>query len=165
RATFDRLLDEADVFFANKRPGYFERHGLDAETLCAKKPGLVHASVLLHGDRGPWANRPGFDEIGAAVTGVFCIEGTPSQPQSPPIIPICDNVRGWLGTVGILEALRRRSTEGGSYRVTVSLTRTVLWLLSLGIFEKSYAQATAGSTDEPTYVAPPLFPPDTPLGT
>ncbi len=89
---------------------------------------------------GPWQNRPGLDEIGAAVTGLFCIEGTPTEPRSPPIIPICDNVMGWLGTVGVLAALRRRAIEGGSYRVTVSLSRTVLWLLSLGIFDKDYAR-------------------------
>jgi hypothetical protein len=64
---------------------------------------------------------------------------------------------GWLGTTGILTALRRRAIEGGSYRVTVSLTRTVLWLLSLGIFDKAYAKATAGSSDEHTYIAPDLF--------
>ena len=52
RATFDRLLKDADVFFSNKRPGYLERHGLDAEELCAKKPGLIHARVVLHGERG-----------------------------------------------------------------------------------------------------------------
>lgn len=165
RAAFDRLLEDADVFFANKRPGYLERNGLDAETLCARKPGLIHATVLLHGATGPWSNRPGFDEIGAAVTGLFCIEGTPTQPKSPPIIPICDNVVGWLGSVGVLEALRRRAQDGGSYRVTVSLTRTVLWLISMGIFDKAYARAIAGSTDEHTHVTPDLFTAETPLGT
>jgi crotonobetainyl-CoA:carnitine CoA-transferase CaiB-like acyl-CoA transferase len=165
RARFDHLLKDADVFFANKRPGYLERNGLTAEELCATKPGLIHAKVNLHGDTGPWSNRPGFDEIGAAVSGVFCIEGTPTFPKSPVIVPICDNVVGWLGTVGILEALRRRATEGGSYRVVVSLTRTVLWLLSLGIFDKEYAAATAASSDEHTYVAPDLFTAETPLGT
>jgi len=165
RAKFDELLKDADVFFANRRPGYLERNGLDAETLCAKKAGLIHAQVLLHGDRGPWKNRPGFDEIGAAVAGVFTIEGTLTHPTSPPIIPIVDNVVGWLGTVGVLAALRRRAVEGGSYRVTVSLTRTVLWLLSLGIFDKAYAQATAGSSDEHAYIAPDLFTAETPLGT
>jgi crotonobetainyl-CoA:carnitine CoA-transferase CaiB-like acyl-CoA transferase len=165
RAKFDLLLKDADVFFANKRPGYLARNGIDAEELCAKKRGLIHASVLLHGATGPWKNRPGFDEIGAAVTGLFCIEGTPTEPKSPPIIPICDNVMGWLGTVGILAALRRRAVEGGSYRVTVSLSRTVLWLLSLGIFDKAYARATAGSSDEHADVAPDLFTAETPLGT
>ena len=165
RAKFDELLKDADIFFANKRPGYLERNGLDAETLSAKKPGLIHAQVLLHGAKGPWKNRPGFDETGAAVTGLFAIEGSLTHPKSPPIIPIVDNVVGWLGTVGILAALRRRAVEGGSYRVTVSLTRTVLYLLSLGIFDKAFAQATAGSSDEHAYVAPDLFTAETPLGT
>jgi len=165
RAKFDRLLKDADVFFANKRPGYLARHGLDAEELYEKRPGLIHANVVLHGEKGPWSNRPGFDEIGAAVAGLFAIEGTPTHPQSPPIIPICDNVVGWLGTVGILAALRKRAVEGGSYRVVVSLTRTVLWLLSLGIFDKAYARATAGSSDEHREIAPELFIAETPMGT
>ena len=165
RAKFDRLLKDADVFFSNRRPGYLEKYGLTAEELSAKKPGLIHAKVVLHGEQGPWSNWVGFDEIGAAVAGVFANEGTLAQPSSPPIIPVCDNVVGWLGTVGILEALRRRAVKGGSYRVVVSLTRTVLWLLSLGIFDKAYAQETAGSTDEHTNVAPDLFTAETPLGT
>ncbi len=165
RAKFDRLLQGADVFFANKRPGYLEKNGLDAEELCARKRGLIHAQVLLHGDKGPWKNRPGFDEIGAAVSGLFCIEGTPAHPRSPPVIPIVDNMVGWLGTVGVLAALRRRAIEGGSYRVTVSLTRIVLGLMSLGIFDRDYAKATAGSSDEHAYVAPDVFTAETPMGT
>src|SRR3984893_15732919 len=164
RAKFERLLKNADVFFSNRRPGYLERYGLTAEELSQKRPGLIHAKVVLHGEQGPWSNRVGFDEIGAAVSGLFSIEGTPTQPKSPPIIPFCDNVVGWLGTVGVLEALRRRATEGGSYRVVVSLTRTVLWLLSMGIFDKVYTRETAGSSEEHTYVPPDVFTADTPLG-
>jgi crotonobetainyl-CoA:carnitine CoA-transferase CaiB-like acyl-CoA transferase len=96
----------------------------------------------------PCKNRPGFDEICGAVSGLSSIEGTPTHPKSPPIVPICDNVVGWLGTVCILAALRRCAVGGGSYRLTVSLTRTLLWLYSLGIFDKACAQATAGSPDE-----------------
>src|SRR5580692_654337 len=164
RAKFDRLLKDADVFFSNRRPGYLERYGLTAEELSEKKPGLIHVKVVLHGEQGPWSNWVGFDEVGAAVSGLFSIEGTPTEPKSPPIIPICDNVVGWLGTIGVLEALRRRATEGGSYRVVVSLTRTVLWLLSMGIFDKAYARETAGSSEQHTYVPPDVFTADTPLG-
>jgi crotonobetainyl-CoA:carnitine CoA-transferase CaiB-like acyl-CoA transferase len=88
-----------------------------------------------------------------------------AKHAQPPIVPIVDNVVAWLGTTGILGALRRRAIEGGSYRVVISLTRTVLWFLSLGIFDKAYAKATAGSTDEHTYIAPDLFTAETPLGT
>ena len=165
RARFNQLLQDADVFFANKRPGFLKKHDLDADTLCQQKPGLIYATVVLHGEKGPWSGRPGFDEIGATVSGLFTIEGSPTRPKQPPIVPICDNVVAWLGTTGILAALRRRAIEGGSYRVVVSLTRVVLWLLSLGIFDKAYAKATAGSTDEHTYIAPDLFTAETPLGT
>ena len=139
-------------------------HSLDA--ISGEESGDVSGfGILLHGDKGPWKNRPGFDEIGGAVSGLFCIEGTLADPKSPPIIPICDNVVGWLGTIGILAALRRRAVEGGSYRVRVSLTRTLLWLYSLGIFDEDYARATAGSSDEHADVAPDLFTAETPLGT
>jgi hypothetical protein len=165
RARFNQLLQDADVFFANKRPGFLKKHDFDADALCEQKPGLIHATVVLHGEKGPWSNRPGFDEIGATVSGLFTIEGSSTRPKQPPIVPICDNVVAWLGTTGILAALRRRAIEGGSYRVTVSLTRTVLWLLSLGIFDKGYARATAGSSDEHAYIPPDLFTAETPLGT
>ena len=110
RAKFDGLLKDADIFFANKRPGYLKSHGLDAEELCAKKPGLIHATVVLHGETGPWSNRHfGFDEIGATVPRVSLpLEGSSPAQKQPPIVPICDNVVGWLGTVGVLAALRTR---------------------------------------------------------
>lgn len=165
RERLDQLLADADVFFANRHPGYLAQKGLTAEELSAKHPGLIHAEVNLHGPSGPWMHRPGFDEIGACVSGLFALEGTLENPKQPPMLPVVDNVVGWLGTIGILAALRRRATEGGSYRVRVSLTKTCLWLMSLGVFDREFAQATAGSTPEHTLVDPDLFTAQTPLGT
>jgi crotonobetainyl-CoA:carnitine CoA-transferase CaiB-like acyl-CoA transferase len=160
----NQLLNDADVFFSNRRPGYQERYGLTADELCSKLPGLIHAKVVLHGETGPWSNRTGFDEVAGAVTGVFALEGTPDNPRLPPTIAVCDYIASWLSSVGIMSALRRRAIEGGSYRVVVSLTGVALWLLSLGIFDKKYAHATAGSSDEQKYVTPDLFTAETPLG-
>jgi crotonobetainyl-CoA:carnitine CoA-transferase CaiB-like acyl-CoA transferase len=76
------------------------------------------------------------------------------------MLPIVDNIVGWFGTVGVLEALRHRAVEGGSYRVRVSLTRVCLWLISLGIFDKELAslinKRTAAAADGAalTQVAP-----------
>jgi crotonobetainyl-CoA:carnitine CoA-transferase CaiB-like acyl-CoA transferase len=161
---FNQLMTDADVFFSNRRPGYQERYGLSADELCTKHPGLIHAKVTLCGETGPWSNRTGYDEVAGAIAGVFALEGTPENPRLTPIKIVCDYIVGWFASVGIMSALRRRAVEGGSYRIVVSLTGVTLWLLSLGIFDKKYAQTTAGSSDEHTYVAPDLFTAETPLG-
>jgi crotonobetainyl-CoA:carnitine CoA-transferase CaiB-like acyl-CoA transferase len=160
----NQLLNDADIFFSNRRPGHQERFGLTADELCSKHPGLIHAKVVLFGETGPWSNRAGFDEVAGAVMGVFALEGTPDNPRLTPIRIVCDYVGGWLASVGIMSALRRRAIEGGSYRVVVSLARVTLWLLSLGIFDKKFALSTAGSSDEHMYVPPDLFTAETPLG-
>jgi len=163
RVKLGELLREADVFFSNRHPGYLEQVGLTADNLVGHR-GLVHAQVLLHGAEGPWANRPGFDEVGACVSGIFALGGTLEDPKQPPMLPIVDNIVGWFGTVGVLEALRRRAAEGGSYRVRVALTRVCLWLISLGVFDKEFAATTAGSVAEHSAIPPTLFTAQTPLG-
>jgi len=160
----NQLLNDADIFFSNRRPGYQERFGLTADELCSKHPGLIHAKVVLFGETGPWSNWTGFDEVAGAVSGVFALEGTPHNPRLTSIRIVCDYIVGWFTSVGIMSALRRRAIEGGSYRVVVSLAGVTLWLLSLGIFDKKYAHATAGSSEEHTYVPPDLFTAETPLG-
>ncbi|MFJ5521245.1 CoA transferase [Streptomyces griseoluteus] len=164
RLRLGRLLAGADVFFSNRHPGYLAQQGLEAEELCVRHPGLIQTEVLLHGPSGPWKLRPGFDEIGAAVSGIFALEGTLEHPSQPPMLPIVDNVVGWLGTIGTLAALRRRACEGGSYRVRVSLTKTCLWLMSLGVFDRDFAHSAVGSTPEHTLIDPDLFTAQTPLG-
>jgi hypothetical protein len=70
----------------------------------------------------------------------------------------------WLTTMGIISALRRRAIDGGSYRVHVSLTRVALWILSLGVFDREYAHATAGVHSNHAYLDPETFTAQTPLG-
>ena len=162
-AKFLDLMGTADVFFSNRRPHYLEGHDLGAERLCRAFPGLIHARVCYAGREGPWSERVGFDTSTAFSLGLACLEGADLAPKLPSVA-INDFVTGWLGTVGILQALKRRAVEGGSYRVTVSLSRTTLWLMSLGIFDKDYARFTAGSSHEHSYPPPDLFSADTPMG-
>jgi crotonobetainyl-CoA:carnitine CoA-transferase CaiB-like acyl-CoA transferase len=171
RAAFDALLADADIFFANRRNGFLQRHGLSAEELCKSHAGLIHASIYFNGEHGIWSKRLGFDVSTGAFAGAYWLEsereddGAVVQPRMTPQIGIIsDYVAAWLETVGILQALKRRAVEGGSYKVSVSLTRVVSWLLSLGIFEKDYARSTANSTDEHAYVDPDPILADTPLG-
>ncbi|MGY2735066.1 CoA transferase [Sphingomonas sp. UYP23] len=164
RAKFMELMAGADVFYANRRPGVLARHGLSAEELCAFRPGLVHTSVVYATEKGPWSDRIGFDVSTGVTMGLFNLEGTDERPTPPPIRVVNDYVAGWLATVGTLQALKRRATEGGSYKVVVSLSKVTLWLMSMGIFDKDFAQAIAGSDDEHTYVAPDQFSAQTPMG-
>ncbi len=164
RADFDRLIQDADVFYINRRPSLVERYGLGHRELCEKKPGLIHAQAIYATEAGPWSKRVGYDVTTGAEWGIFNLEGTDAAPRESQIKIVNDYVSGWLATVGILEALRRRSIEGGSYRVLVSLTRVSLWLLSLGIFDKDYVHRTIGSGDEHSFVDPDLFTAETPCG-
>lgn len=164
RVKFMALMQGADIFYSNRRPGYLDRHGLGAQALCAQNPGLIHTSVVYASEAGPWSDRVGFDVSTGLAMGLHCLEGTDDKPEHPPIGVVNDYVAGWLATVGVLQALKRRAVEGGSYKVVVSLSRVSLWLMSLGIFDKTYARMTAGSTDEHIYVAPDQFTAVTPMG-
>jgi len=70
----------------------------------------------------------------------------------------------WLSAVGAMVALKRRSIEGGSYRVRISLVRLSLWLLEMGLFDKVYAQSIAGTAGDHAYLDPDLFEAQTPRG-
>jgi crotonobetainyl-CoA:carnitine CoA-transferase CaiB-like acyl-CoA transferase len=158
------LLRGADVFFANRRPGYLDRIGLSAQAAAAVRPGIVHATVSLNGESGPWANRIGFDQTAGCLTGMMLLEGADGLPGLPPTMVVNDYIVAWLLTAGIVQALRRRAVEGGSYRVHVSLTRAALWILSLGLFDREYAHEVAGGDGDHAYLDPETFTAQTPLG-
>jgi crotonobetainyl-CoA:carnitine CoA-transferase CaiB-like acyl-CoA transferase len=94
--------------------------------------------VKLNTATGPWSDWMGFDFMAGALTGLFCELGTPDQPAVPHgVNVICDFLTGYLGTMGVQAALMRRATEGGSYRVTVTLSQTVMFELALGLVDKN----------------------------
>ncbi|AHH95864.1 CoA transferase [Kutzneria albida] len=163
-ARVHELLRTADVFYANRRPGLVAGLGLSPERAAEIRPGIIHTTVSLHGERGPWANRVGFDQTAGCVTGMMTLEGTRDQPVLPHIMVVNDYLVPWLATTGIAAALMRRATEGGSYRVHISLTRIALWIISLGVFDKQYAHSVAGTGERHAYLDPETFTAETPLG-
>ncbi|MFJ4930177.1 CoA transferase [Streptomyces sp. NPDC088736] len=174
RARIRELLRGADIFYANRRPGYLEKIGLSAEEAAAVRPGIIHVSIHLAGETGPWAHRVGFDQTAGALTGIMLMEGEDgiaAGPTSTPALPyisvVNDYVLSWLATTGALAALMRRATDGGSYRVTLNLTRIATWILSLGLFDRDYAHATALDPDPASahaYLDPDTFTAETPCG-
>lgn len=163
-ARFRRLVAGADIFFANRRPGLLERLGITSSELARLHPGIVQVDFSIYGAVGPWANRIGFDHTAGGISGVLALEGTVEEPKLPEIFVINDYISSWIGMVGAIAALRRRATEGGSYRVRVSLARVSLWLLQMGIFDKSYASGVAGRAGDHAYPDLDLFEAETPCG-
>ncbi|MFT4125595.1 MAG: CoA transferase [Gordonia sp. (in: high G+C Gram-positive bacteria)] len=162
--TMKELLGGADVFIANRRPDYLVRRGLDAATACAENPGLIHATVNLNGETGPWAGRVGFDQTAGALAGVLINEGENGVPSLPAVPVVNDYITSWFLQLGVLQALMLRAEHGGSFKVTVSLTRTALWMGELGIFDKEYSAEVAGKAPGHEYLAPETFIADTALG-
>lgn len=164
RATLYGLLRDADIFYANRRPGLLTELGVDAGQAFAIRPGLVHVTVSCHGETGPWANRAGFDQVAGTVTGMVAAEGSLEAPKLPPTSIVNDYLVAWLGATGAMAALVRRATEGGGYRVHVSLTRAAMWALTLGLFDWDYVHRAVGSGGEHDLLDPQLFTSLTPLG-
>src|SRR5271154_821275 len=144
KANVDRLLSDAHVVVNNHRDLKLEKLGIDPQELAHTHPGLVHVSVTCYGSSGPWARRGGFDMNGSAVSGLMSIEGSEAEPRLPVTGLINDYITGYMGAVGAAAALVKRATEGGSWHVTVNLTRTAMWCGSLGLVNP----ALAGKDDE-----------------
>ena len=154
------LLPNADVVVNNHRAGSLERRGLEPRQLAERYPGLVYVSVTCYGSTGPWAQRGGFDMNGSAASGLMATEGTEAQPKLPITGLINDYITGYMGAIGAAAALVKRSTEGGSWHVTVSLTRTAMWCGSLGLVDPD----SAGCDDEHSLHEPLPYDAPSPLG-
>ncbi|KAI6308997.1 hypothetical protein MCOR34_007017 [Pyricularia oryzae] len=138
RATLRRLISDADVVLDGYRPGALDRLGLGADycrTLARRRGrGVVVVRENCYGWSGPLAPRSGWQQISDCFTGVAWGMGRflgLDEPVVPPL-PNSDYQTGLAGLVGILAAVDRRATDGGSYVVDVSLNQYNQWLLSLG---------------------------------
>ncbi len=131
RAALDALIDGADVFVQGYRPGVLARRGLDPTGLAARRPGIVTADISCYGPDGPFADRPGWEQLAQATSGIATIQGTVERPQLIPAAA-CDYTTGALAAWGVAEALRRQASEGGSWHVEASLCQTAAWFRRLG---------------------------------
>jgi crotonobetainyl-CoA:carnitine CoA-transferase CaiB-like acyl-CoA transferase len=122
------LVKTADVLVENARPGVADRLGMGYETLRAINPGLVYASISGFGHTGPWAQRPGFDLIAQAMSGVLSATGLPGQEPVKNAIPVGDLGAGLFATYAILSALIGRAKSGAGQFIDASLLEAALGL-------------------------------------
>ena len=132
-AVLRRLVAGADVLVENFRTGGLARLGFGDDELAEINSGLIHLAITGYGATGPDADRPGYDFVIQAASGLMSITGARDEDGGGPTkvgVAIVDVVAGLQAAVGILAALaaRDRGSPGGQ-RVDVSLLASTLAIL------------------------------------
>lgn len=130
-ATLRALVRGADVFSQGYRSGALAGRGFAPEDVAALRPGIVYVSINCYGHEGPWATRPGWEQLAQTVTGIAVTQGSPDAPVLIPAA-LCDYTTGYLAAWGVMAALARRAVEGGSWHIRASLCQTAMWVERAG---------------------------------
>jgi len=125
RAILLALIARSDVLLENFRPDVMARLHLDTATLERTNPRLVHASITGFGASGPYVERPAFDTVGMALSGMGSLFFDPDDPQvrGPTLV---DNVSGMYCAYGIMGALFERARSGRGRRVEVNMLEAAI---------------------------------------
>jgi crotonobetainyl-CoA:carnitine CoA-transferase CaiB-like acyl-CoA transferase len=126
KTAFDRLVATADIMLHNLRPGVPEKLGIDGPTLCARYPRLVYCEISAFGHTGPMADRPGFEPLIQAYSGLCAINGGPDDPPMRAGPSVCDQGTGMWTVLGALAMLQKRQRTGVGGIVSASLLETAL---------------------------------------
>jgi crotonobetainyl-CoA:carnitine CoA-transferase CaiB-like acyl-CoA transferase len=128
-AAFKRMVKKADVVVENFRPDVKKRLGIDYKTLARINPRIVYASISGFGQTGPYANRPGFDQIAQGMGGLMSITGLPGQGPVRVGIPVADLAAGLFAALGILVALLEREKSKKGQHIETSLLQAQIFML------------------------------------
>jgi glutaryl-CoA transferase len=118
---FRQLVARCDVLIENFRPGGLEALGLDDGTLRSANPGLIHCSITAYGTVGPMRDRPGYDVMVQAMSGLMSVTGEPGGEPMKVGVAIVDIAAGLNAAIGILAALVERSRTGRGDHIATSL--------------------------------------------
>jgi crotonobetainyl-CoA:carnitine CoA-transferase CaiB-like acyl-CoA transferase len=121
RRVFYKLVESADILVENYRPGAVRKLGIDFATLKAINPRLVYASISGFGQTGPWRQRPGFDLIAQAMSGIMSVTGDPQGPPAKAGVPVADIGCALFAVYGILSAYIACQRGGQGQHVDASL--------------------------------------------
>lgn len=142
-----RLVETADVFLQNYRPGVAERLGVDYPTLSAINPRLVYVSMSGYGEDGPHRNLPGQDLLLQAKSGAMLSTGRHGEPPQPAGQYLVDAVTASTAFEAVLAALLHRERTGEGQLVTVNMLDaiTTLQMQELSVFTAGNVPQRRGS--------------------
>ncbi len=136
QAVAHKLLAATDVFLCNlPRDDSLRRAGLDYETLHARFPRLIFASITGYGRRGPYAGRSGYDLVAQGEAGLMSLTGTDATVPMRYPIPLADMTTGLYTVIGALAALAARERTGLGQLIDLSLLESQSAYLTLSAGE------------------------------
>ncbi|MBI4184494.1 MAG: CoA transferase [Proteobacteria bacterium] len=160
RSIFLRLAEGADVVVENFRPAVKHRLGVDYEAVRKVNPGIVYGSISGFGQTGPYADRPGLDQIAQGMSGLMSITGLPGQGPVRVGTAIVDTSAGMLLAQGILVALLEREVSGQGQWVHTSLLEAAIQVLDFQAaryLKDGQVPGQAGNS-HPTEIPASVFP-------
>ena len=124
-----KLVETSDVVVENFRPDVKDRLGINYDKLKKRNPKIILASISGFGQDGPYAKRPGFDQIAQGMGGLMSITGAPGEGPMRVGIPVADLTAGLFCAMGIQTALLERQKSGVGQWVNTSLLQSQIFML------------------------------------
>lgn len=124
------LFDRADVVITNQLKASQEKLGIDAATVRAARPSLIHVSLTGFGLSGPNAELACYDLIAEGYSGVMDLTGAPDSPPQKIGTPAADLLAGGDAALAVAAALYRRSKTGQGADIEVTLTESMIRFLA-----------------------------------
>nr|WP_245979409.1 CoA transferase [Streptomyces diacarni] len=154
-----RLAADADVVIENFRPGTLERWGLGWDALSEANPRLVLARVTGFGQRGPYAQRPGFGTLAEAMSGFAAVTGEPDGPPTLPPFGLADSIAALSTAYAVMTALAGRAHTGRGQVVDMAIIEPMLtvlgpqplWYDQLGYVQPRTGNRSANNAPRNTY--------------
>lgn len=122
------LAQDSDIVIESSRPGVMKRLGLDYETLREINPRLIYCSISAFGQTGPYAQRPGYDIIAQAVSGIMYMTGDQDGPARKIGVAVGDYIGGLNAFGCIGTAMYYREVTGEGQHIDLSLARNLMWM-------------------------------------
>ena len=141
KRAFRKLLERSDVLVENYRSGVMDKLGFSVETIRAINPRIVHCSITGFGATGPYRNRPAYDAVASALSGIYGLAIDPGDPRLVGVT-ISDNVTGMYAVNGIVSALYQRQRTGKGRRLEVNMLES-----SIAFTPDAFAYLTQANVD------------------
>jgi len=156
---FYKLVAEADVVIENYRADVKYRLKIDYDSLAKINPRIIMGSISGFGQDGPYADRPGFDQIAQGMGGLMSITGEPGKGPMRVGIPVADLCAGMFCAQGVLLALLERETSGKGQWVKTSLLEAQIQMLDFQAarYLKDGEVPVSAGNDHPTSIPTGVF--------